>query len=244
MLVVEDSFGSTMRVFTINRGIIMKRVFAVFMLTFALASCSGMPGGEGVVLETGTGAPVAGALVKLECRRTSLHGSVMVKTLLTTTGVNGRFSFSAADVAACSFAYVGASKPGYVPTAGLNLMYGDDDYRNLPKQIVLTPEGDQTMVRLQSLAAEIRATSSANHSYLYTILYKYFDEAQKIATTNKERSFVLITICPRLVELYATLSDKDRAEVRRTNVMRPEDRIQFDHEGKVVPYCNVSLPHG
>lgn len=49
-----------------------------------------MSGGGGVVLETGTGKPIAEATVTLECRRGKFpEGSELVKTLVTTTAIDG-----------------------------------------------------------------------------------------------------------------------------------------------------------
>lgn len=224
--------------------IFMKRIFAVLILACALGGCSCMPGGEGVVLETGTGHPIVGAVVKLECRKGGLHGSTVVKTLQTTTGESGRYAFAAADVASCSFAYVKALKQGYVDAAGLNLMYDQGDYASIPKQIVLTPEGEKNMVRLRFNAGMVVSASGPSASNLYTFYYPFFEEAQRLAKTDKERGFVREAICPSLMKVYSGLSEQDRTELRGTKLMARQGggEVMIDHEGQVAPYCSGAVP--
>lgn len=220
----------------------MSRNLIPLIIVLALASC-GMSGGDGFVLETGTGSPITSALITLECRQGKFpEGSVLIKTLQKTTGAGGRFSFSTLDVAPCSYAYVKASKPGYMPADQLNLIYSHDDYSNIPKQIVLTPEGDKVMIRLKFLASMIKASSAPDPAYLYMALYPNFDEAQRIAKTDSERAFVLASICPRLIELYAGLSEHDRARIVGAKVMGLGGEATVEYEEKLKPYCKVPAP--
>lgn len=222
----------------------MHRFLYIIAILLGLSSC-GMSGGGGVVLETGTGKPISAVTVTLECRQKKFpEGSTLVKTLKTTTTEDGRFSFSTLDVVTCDFAYVTASKSGYLSSDRLNLMYGHDDYASIPKQIVLTPEGDTTMVRLKFLASTIKASSSSNPAYLYVVLYPNFDEAQRIAKKEEERAFVLASICPTLMRLYAELSEQDRARIRGTQVMGLSGTATVDHEGKLDPYCKSAPSNG
>lgn len=222
----------------------MNRSLFIVVLLFALGGC-GMSGGSGIVLETGAGKPIAGATVTLKCRREKFpEGSELVKTLMTTTDVNGRFKFSALDVAVCGFAYVTASKSGYVSADRLNLMYSHDDYATIPKQIVLTSEGGATMVRLEFLASMIKASSSPDHAYLYVSLYPNFEEAQRIAKSVSERAFVHASICPLLIDLHERLSEQDRVRIRGTSVMGLGGLATVDHEGQLEPYCKASLSGG
>lgn len=221
----------------------MKRIFVTVILTCTLCSCLGMPAGGGIVLETGTGNPVLGAEVKLECRRANfLGGSVVVKTLSATTGASGRFAFSTADVAPCTFAYVRATKSGYLAAASLDLMYRHDNFSAIPKQIVLTRETDKIMVRLQFLAAIVKATSAPDSAYLYSTLYPSFDEARRIANTDKERAYVLTSVCPYLLDVYSKLSNEDRVSLHGKHLMGFDGPSTIDHEGQLVPYCRASVP--
>lgn len=223
----------------------MNKSLLIVVALSALSSC-GMSGGGGVVLETGTGKPIAEATVTLECRRGKFpEGSELVKTLVTTTAIDGRFKFKTLDVSTCGFAYIAASKTGYVSADRVNLMYGHDDYATIPKQIVLAPEGDVTMVRLKFLASLIKASSAPDPAYLYVTLYPNFEEAQRIATAGNERAFVHAEICPRLIELYESLSEQDKVRIRGTSVMGLGGVVaSVDHEGQLKPYCKSSLPGG
>jgi hypothetical protein len=87
----------------------------VAIATFWSCFAQAMPGGNGTVLDSNTGAPVAGATVNLECRkRLFIHGSETVKNLSTVTDSQGRFSFSPFDVWRCDFAYVRPHKDGLI----------------------------------------------------------------------------------------------------------------------------------
>lgn len=218
------------------------KIYERILLLAAAVSCYGMSGGGGVVLETGTGKPVAGATVTLECRRNRfLEGSDVIKELRAVTDGSGRFSFTTLDVLRCDFAYVHALKDGYVSTDGMDLRYGHDDYSTIPSQIVITPATEATMQRLNYLAAMARATSSPTPWYLYLIIYGEFSEAKHIAKQDREIAFVVAAFCPRLTALYSTLTEQDRARVHGQSVMTGGGvPAVVDHKAQVEPYCRQS----
>jgi len=202
-----------------------------------------MSGGGGVVLETGTGKAVTGATVSLECRRNRfLEGSDVIKELRTLTDSGGHFSFATSDVFRCDFAYVHASKEGYISTAGIDLRYGHDQYSTIPAQIVLTPATEATMQRLNYLAAMSKGISSPSPWMPYMVIYGNFSEAKRIAKEDRELAFVAAEFCPRLTSIYSTLSEQDKMHLRGQRVMAGNIPVLIDHEGEVEPYCKGRHP--
>jgi len=214
----------------------MKRYERIALLAAVFSGC-GMSGGGGTVLETGTGKPVAGATVVLECRRDKLHGSEVIKEVRTVTDAAGHFSFATSEVFRCDHAYVKAEKEGYVLTAPMDLRYGHDQYSTIPNQIVLTPTTEATMQRLHFLAAMAKGTSPTR-SHEYMVVYAQFSEAKRIAKADRERAFVVISFCGRLTGLYSGLSTQDKARLRGQSIATfGGGPAVVDHEGQVEPYC-------
>lgn len=214
------------------------------MLVMMASGCqvAGMSGTTGTVLETGTGNPVAGVAVILECRRAKFpEGSEKVRELQALTDREGHYTFRSQDLTGCSFAYVKAEKHGYASTARVDLRYGHDDYSTIPETIVLTPVNDVTMQRLNFLVSMAKATSSPTPWYHYMFLFGSFAEAKRIAKEDLEIAYVATEFCPLLIDLYSTLPEQDRNSIHGQSVMSGGGvPAKIDHDGAVVPYCKRS----
>lgn len=214
------------------------------LLVIMASGCkvAGMSGTTGTVLETGTGNPVAGVTVILECRRGKFpEGSEKVRELQAITDKEGHYTFRTQDLLGCNFAYVNAVKVGYTYTAGFDLRYGHDDYSTIPERIVLTPVNDVTMQRLNFLISMAKATSSPTPWYHYMVLFGDFAEAKRIAKEDQEIAYVATEFCPLLIDLYSTLPEQDRNNIHGQSVMSVGGvPTEIDHEGEVEPYCKRS----
>jgi hypothetical protein len=94
----------------------------------------GMSSGRGVVLDTESEEPIAGATVSLRCLRARYHGTSHVKDIAATTDAAGRYTFSTAEVRECHFADVRAAQQGYV-----ELHPRLDSFTEIPPRLFLTP---------------------------------------------------------------------------------------------------------
>jgi hypothetical protein len=185
----------------------------------------------GRVLEGGTGRPLIGARVTLDCMNSG--GSVR-KTLQTTSGANGAYEFRTSDIRECDSINVHGSKDGYV-TGGLDSTFGHDDRYH----IVLTPPSELTMQNITGLAILARAHQSPNDGYHFVLVFSDFFEAMHIAKTERETALVRQSFCPLLMERWAALSDWGRSFARAQHVQtaQGEGVAVVDYDGVVVPYC-------
>lgn len=214
------------------------RLGGLLLVVACECQSSGMTGGGGTVLETGTEAAIANATVELECRRLRFpEGSEKIKELRTRTDQNGRYSFTTRDVSDCDMAYVHAVKPGYVSTSGIDLRYSHSKFSRIPTTLVLTPEESASMQRLQFLASMARASSSPTKWYLYMVIYGHFSEAKSIATQVKEKEYVVQEFCGRLNDLYAGLSQEEKKNLDGQHIAGFRGGYRIDHDAEVVPYC-------
>lgn len=207
-----------------------------------------MSGGGGQVLDTTTERPVAGATVTLECRRSRLgEGSVEVREVRTLSDDEGRYEFGLLQVLGCDFAYVRASKAGYVDADSIAVRYAQRSYDRIPKYRYLTPEEDAVMLRLTAITPVrtgnvVGLDGSPARVAEYRHWYEGFFQAKDIARTERERRFVRERYCETLRALHGALNEQERMEAARIavfyhwrGIFRRQDR--HDYVVDVQAWC-------
>ena len=205
-----------------------------------------MSGGKGQVLYTATRLPVEGATVALECHRQLFHGSAKIRDVTAVSDKAGMYEFSLLNVFGCDHAYVHVHKAGYVDSASIHTGYAYTSYGRIPEYRYLTAEADVVMLRLTAITpgrtgTTFRMDGSPAYASEYRTWYQAFFQAKEIAKTDRERQFVRERYCGSLAELYAAMSDQEKAEIANAPVSYSwRDTYKsgkHDYAGEVLPYC-------
>ncbi|HET7343269.1 MAG TPA: hypothetical protein VFL90_17510, partial [Methylomirabilota bacterium] len=210
----------------------MRRARVLVLVASALAcgACGelflGMSPGGGVVLDTETDKPIAGAAVTLDCQRQHLHGSSHLKDVTSVADAAGRYVFSFWQVARCDLAYPRVAKDGYT-----QILHNWSDYRHVPDYLYLTPLADAGLRRLRE-EARLTAGRFSVAQWEYLALFGAFYKSKRMAATDREREFVAQTYCPRLLALYERLTPTERATVA-TYSAAPAGGQRIDHQAEV-----------
>lgn len=223
-----------------------------YLLTAAAVSLSAcvhlqMLGGQGQVLDTATRQPVAGATVTLICMRTVLGGdSTTVRIVAVLSDQAGMYEFSFADVIGCDLAFVHSEKAGYQESAAIHAGYDYTTYQQVPKYRYLTADADVVMLRLVAITSPRVGTvfhldGSPAYASEYTSRYDAFLQAKDIAKSAREQQFVRKNYCASLPQLYALMTDKEKAAVASypfSYSWRGTYKTgKHDYEAEVVRYC-------
>ena len=182
------------------------------------------------MLEGGTGRPLVGVRVTLECLGPN---GFVTRTLQTTAGMRGAYEFKTSEIRGCDSIRVHASKDGYVSTPAIDPEFGHDNVVHL----VLTPIADARMQNLAVLAMSAHGHRSPNAGYHYVLVFSDFFEATHIAKTEREEAFVRQSFCPLLIDLWSSLSEEDRSFARGQRLQTNEGTAVVDHDGFVLHYC-------
>ena len=227
-----------------------------------------MLGGSGQVLNTTTNLPVPDAEVSLECQRyVNIEGLEKVRTVKVTTDDTGVYSFTDKDVSGCDIGFVRVNKLGYIDASKIHVRFEQStDYNHLPKVRYLTPAADAVLLKLRLNNPQPRMTlfyggriptAAEEHSAKpnepadqeYFRVYSAFFEAKWIAETPEEKKFVIDHYCKRLEDLYAGMSNQEKAQATSHTVSYEEidDRVDpvkhtahlapTDPKTEVTPYC-------
>jgi hypothetical protein len=219
------------------------RTAAAFAVGLIVAGC--IEPGEGRVVDSETGRPIAAASVRFRCQvGVNLESWKTIAVLETVTDQNGAYRFGSSDTWKCDSGVLSANKAGYESLSPDELIWrtvGGYTFQ-------LAPAAEATLRRLKILhSATIKdATNARTHPFSspgaeYQWVYLRFMQSRSIAKTPDANAFIAQNYCARLAALHATLSPAERAQLvnKEEWVTMPSTalRVRFDHEANVVAYC-------
>ncbi len=203
---------------------------------------------SGQALDWYTREPVAGAHMELDCEGApllKLEGHVHLFTMARTTDGEGRYSFSLADHIVCSKVILNGQKEGFslsFPSSG-----DEASRRPVPTIEYFVKTSDAVYFELEHITpspgVQVRhLDGSADAAGIYRYWFAAFFEAKRIATSQREIEFVHQHYCKKLADLYAALSDTEKASIVKFAVEynyggKLESAKTMDHGAEVVAYC-------
>lgn len=220
----------------------MKHELLVLIVVFTylpVSTSARMNGGTGVLLDVTSNKPIPGAIIRLECNQQELRVR-KIKEVLVTTDSQGRFSFGSEQLSDCDFAYLRAEKGGYIETKTVDVRYMNTDYENLPQKIYMTPSASSRIQHLQFLST-LASGTNASKKYEYLNVYNQFFASKNIAETTEETQYVYGQYCKRLLTLYSSLTDSEKAWLEQNTVQYVwNNRVntgKVDHRKEVGGSC-------
>ncbi len=188
---------------------------------------------HGVVLTHGSGLPIAGAVVRLECQSATLHGYRTRFALTTTTGNDGRYRFP--HTRSCGHAYVQASRSGYVGAWDWHLEHAliDKPMEPDPRRIWLVDEQDVTRLNLEGLLVVSKVPSPSQTPIPddhYSVIAIPFKESKRIARTAQEFDWIRANYCERAEQHWAQTPAQSQ-----TKLLQAGDVGDYDND--VVKFC-------
>jgi hypothetical protein len=169
------------------------------------------PNAQGVVQHLLSRQPIAGARVQLECKKARFfHGSDTLRVVETSSGADGRFAFSAADLGGCSFVLVAPSKNGFrdamlIPYSAVRPSF--EVSAAVPQVLYMVKDSEVAQLQLDGLLQESRAAETSpmpQHPEAdYSFVNARFFESLRVAATPAHAQWVRLAYCDRLRALWA-----------------------------------------
>lgn len=221
----------------------LRAAAALVFLGFVVAGC--IESGQGRVIDSETGQPIADAHVRFECQvGVNIESWRTIDVLEAVTDQNGVYRFNRSDTWKCDSGVLSANKAGYESLSENELIWhtvGGYTFQ-------LAPAAEATLRRLKILyRATIKDEKNAktypfsSPGAEYQSMYLRFMQSRSIAKTPAENAFVVQNYCPRLAALHANLSPAELEQLvnKEEWVRLPSTalRVRFDHEANVVAYC-------
>jgi hypothetical protein len=223
---------------------------ATIALIVGTASAFSARASSGRAIDYYTHEPIVGAHMLLECFAnpwTRPEGHVLLRVVSRVTDAQGRYSFSFFERLGCSYLHLFGEKEGY---GGGSI--GNDSIespgRSVPTIQYFIKTSDIVWHELQSISpsssTQVRNLDGSDSiSGLYEAWFRAFFEAKRIATTPRETAFVHEHYCAKLAQLYANLTDADKAFLEKFVVefsfggKSATGRV-LDYGAEVGPYCS------
>jgi hypothetical protein len=223
------------------RRFVFPAMAVVALAVLASVLIAGLDYGEGKVVSTETGLPIAGVEVQFECEKGKLHGSELVRVATSVTGADGIYRFGWSDIRGCDRGVLRVKRHGYVGFPPSEIIW-----RSVAGHVFhMAPEEEAVMRTMKFwLSATQPAGSLRSHptpKAEYEYVYFRFLNSRNVARTPREKSFVVESYCARLLGLYGKLTPPERDELRSKKEMittrSPARWETIDHEGQVAVAC-------
>jgi hypothetical protein len=225
------------------------QLIAMIALIVGTAGASCARAQSGRAIDVYTHEPIVGAHMLLNCWAnpwTRPEGHVLVRTVSRTTDAQGRYSFSFMDRLGCSYLHLFGEKAGYSGSFGNEPV--ESPGRSVPTIQYFIKTSDTVWFELQSISpsssTQVRnLDGSESIAGLYKAWFRPFFEAKRIAITPRETAFVHERYCERLAQLYAKLTDADKASLANYDVQfsfmgKSATGRMLDYGAEVEPYCS------
>jgi len=222
----------------------LKATVVLAAATFLLCGC--IEPGEGRAIDSESGQPLAGVHVLFaRADRVNIESSRTIDEFESVTDERGVYRFSRSQTGQCDHGVLRASKPGYVlMSSPFELVWNTVAGYTFQ----FAPEAEATLRRLRILhSATVKTAENAgtapfespNAEYEWT--YLRFMQSKTIASTPREKAFVVENYCARLAALDGRLSAQERAAFlgrkEWVSVGPQTFQVSFDHATQVTAWC-------
>lgn len=226
-----------------------RKVTAAVTIVVGMAVTFSAEAQSGRAIDYYTHEPIVGAHMVLDCEAdpwTRPEGHVHLRSVSRTTDAEGRYSFSFLDQLGCSHIHLFGEKEGYSGSFGNESV--ESFGRGVPTIQYFIKTSDTVWFELQSISPSsstrvLKLDGSESIAGLYEAWYRAFFEAKRIATAPREITFVHELYCAKLPELYAKLTDADKASLDKYFAQysfagKSATGRVLDYAAEVEPYCS------